>query len=278
VLATDLLGLARQNRQSFDDLVTLNQIRFEEGALAEGELLKVKLERVKFDTAMAQAQLAVRQATIKLLALLNAEDVDSATPVAGESGFTAAALNLNALHAQALQSSTAVQVAERSVGLAERRIALEQARAAIELTPFAGYKRLGPDNTILFGVAVPLPLFDRNQGGIARARAEAGLARTELMQARTRILAEVESEFRAWESARDRVLVFERQLLAQADESRTIALAAYREGAVDLLAVLEAERARTDIRQHYLQALFDFQASLVLLEAATGTDVQPVQP
>ena len=180
----------------------MNQTRFEEGALAEGDLLKVKLERVKFDTAVTQAQLAVRQATIKLLALLDAEDLDSATPVAGELTFTPAPLNLNALRAQALQNATALQVAERSVGLAERRIGLEEARAATELTPFFGYKRLGPDNTILFGVSVPLPLFDRNQGGIARARAEAGVARTEMMQARTRILADVESAFRAWESAR----------------------------------------------------------------------------
>jgi cobalt-zinc-cadmium efflux system outer membrane protein len=275
LLATNLLELTLQNRQGFDDLVALNQTRFEEGAIAEGELLKIKLERVKFDTAVAQAQLAVRQATIKLLALLDVADLDSGTPVAGEFRFTAAPLNLNALRAQALQTSTALRVAERGAGLAERRIELEEARAATDVTPFFGYKRLGSDNTILFGVAVPLPLFDRNQGGVARARAEAGAARTELMQARTRILAEVESAFRAWESARDRALVYERELLAQADESRAIALAAYREGAVTLLAVLEAERARTEIRQQYLQALFDFQASLVLLEALTGADVQP---
>jgi cobalt-zinc-cadmium efflux system outer membrane protein len=275
VLSASALDLALQNRRSFDDLVGLNQTRFEEGAIPEGDLIKVKLERVKFNTAVAQAQLAVRQATIKLLVLLDAEDVDSATPVGGEFTFAAAPLDLNALRAQALQRSTALHVAERGVGLAERRIGLEQARAATELTPFVGYKRLGPDNTILFGVSVPLPLFDRNQGGIARAQAEAGLARTELLQTRTRILAELENAFRTWESARDRVLVFERELLAQADESRAIALAAYREGAVDLLAVLEAERARTDVRQHYLQALFDFQVSLVALEAATGTELPP---
>ena len=275
VLAANLLELARENRRSYDDLVALNQTRFEEGAIAEGELLKVKLERVKFDTAVAQAQLAARQATIKLLALLDAEDVDSATPVTGDLAFTAAPLDLNALRAQALQTSTIVQVAERGVGLAERRIGLEQARVTPEPTPFLGYQRVGPDNAILFGVSVPLPLFDRNQGGIARARAEAGLSRTDLTQARIRVLAEVESAFRGWESARDRVVVFERGLLAQADESRAIALAAYQEGAVTLLAVLEAERARTEIRQQYLQALFDFQASLVLLEALTGVDVQP---
>ena len=170
VLATDLLGLARQNRQSFDDLVTLNQIRFEEGALAEGELLKVKLERVKFDTAVAQAQLGVQRATIKLLALLDVEDLDSTTPVAGELTFTPAPLDVDSLRAQALQNAPALQVAERSVGLAERRIGLEQARAAIELTPFVGYKRLGPDNTILFGVSVPLPCSTEIRGG-SRARA-----------------------------------------------------------------------------------------------------------
>lgn len=91
---------------------------------------------------------------------------------------------------------------------------------------------------MLLGIAIPLPITDRNQGGIARATAEEKVARTELTLRKNRVLAEVESAYQAWQSARQRMNTFESGLLRQADESQSIALRAYQEGAVELLGYL----------------------------------------
>ncbi len=99
------------------------------------------------------------------------------------------------------------------------------------------------------------------------------MATADLALARTRVVADVESAYRAWEAASERVLTFQRGLLQQADESRAIALAAYQDGAIELLGFLEAERTRADIRQQYVQALFDYRSSLLLLELAVGAEV-----
>jgi len=75
--------------------------------------------------------------------------------------------------------------------------------------------------------------------------------------------------------SRDLVDVFQSGLLEQADESRSITLAAYEEGGTELLPVLDAQRTRSEVRQQYFKTLFDYQASVVGLELAVGREIQP---
>ena len=70
------------------------------------------------------------------------------------------------------------------------------------------------------------------------------------------------------------MLVFENELLDQADQSYSIATIAYREGATELLPLLEAQRTRTLIRDQFLQTLFDYETSILNLELAVGRDLQ----
>lgn len=274
-LAQQSLQIVLEQRRYFDDLVRFNQVRLEEGAISGSELLKVKLERVKFDSAVAQAQLATRQAGIRLLELLGEPNLETPVGIGGELGSAPIVVDLASLKQQALANRPDLQAAQRGVALAERRIALEKARGIPDITPFAGYKRVGMDNTVQFGITIPLRINNKNQGEIARAVAEEKVAETEVALARNRVLAEVESAYRAYETARAQVGTFQRELLAQADESRDVAQFAYREGATDLLPLLEAQRTRTEIRQQYLRTLFDYRVSILLLEAAIGGEIKP---
>ena len=264
---------ARETRQTFDALVEFNQVRLEEGAVAEGELLKVRLERGKHDTALTHADLAVRQAGIKLLDLLGESEFSSAGMVTGALDVTATVPPLDDLRAMALSERASLQAAQHAAALAARRVALERARATVDVSPFLGLRRVGENNTVLFGISIPLPVYDRNQGGIARAIAEEKAAGAELALERTRVLAEVESSWHAWQSARAQAASFERDLLRQAEESRAIALAAYQEGAIGLVEYLEAQRTLVDLRQHYARSLFDAHAARLLLERAAGRDL-----
>jgi cobalt-zinc-cadmium efflux system outer membrane protein len=265
---------ASESRLAFQALVDVTEARFKEGAVAEAEVLKVRLERARFDAAAGQAQLALRQAGIRLLGLLGETDFSAAGAVAGEAALDAPILpELEALKAEALRQRPTVRAAEQSIALAERRLALERARGTADVSPFFGLKRVGENSTVLLGIAIPLPITDRNEGGVARATAEQRVARTELALRRNDVLAEVESAYQAWLSARERTAAFEQGLLRQADEAQAIALRAYEEGAVDLLAYLEAQRTRAEIRRQHLQSLLDARVALLVLEHAVGRDL-----
>ena len=97
----------------------------------------------------------------------------------------------------------------------------------------------------------------------------------QLQLVKNRALAEVETAYEAFQTAREQVQTFRSELLGQADESRTIALAAYEEGGSDLLPVLEAQRTRSEVRQQYFKTLFDYRSSLIDLELAVGREIQP---
>src|SRR5262249_27866898 len=111
-----------------------------------------------------------------------------------------------------------------------------------------------PD-TLGTNFSVPLPLFDRNQGAIVRAEAEALSARRDVDRLRLEIPQEVRSAVTRYRVARDLVRRFQDGFLRQASEARDAAEVSYREGAVSLLEFLEAERAYVQTVRDRLQAL-----------------------
>ena len=277
ILARTILELAWENRAAYGELVRFNTVRLEEGDIAAGELIKVRLERIKYETAVANADLALRQSKIELLELLGESSFERAATLdlAGRLQLRTEAIDLTTLREAALANRTDIKVAEAEVARFESVFKLERSRAKGEITPFVGYKRVGIDNTVLAGVTLPLPFGNRNQGGIARAEAEQRVAEALLRLVRNRALAEVESAYRAYETAREQVKAYEAGLLDQADESREITLAAYKEGAAELVTLIEAQRTRAEVRTNYYRALFDYQKALFQLELATGAEIKP---
>jgi len=271
LLARYNVDIAIENRQTFEQLVQFNVARFQQGAIAESEVIKVRLERIKFDTAIKQAELIQRQATIRLLERLGESGFTK--DIVGQMDFRQFNADPSSLKETALAERPDIQAAERELAAANERLVLEQARAKPDVTPFVGYKRLAQDNTILFGVSVPLKTRDKNQAGIARALADQKASQSQLQLIRNRAVAEVESAYAAFETARDQVQTFRNELLNEADESRSIALAAYQEGATQLLPLLDAQRTRSEVRQQYFRTLFDYQTSLIDLELAVGKEL-----
>jgi cobalt-zinc-cadmium efflux system outer membrane protein len=274
LLAKYLVDIATENRQTFEQLLQFNVSRFQEGAIPEADLIRVRLERIKFDTAVSQAALGLKRTTIRLLERLG-ESVFTTQTLVGEMNFALIDPGLESLRQTALNERSDVQAANRELDAASERLALELARSKSDITPFVGYKRLASDNTVLFGFSMPLKVRDRNEAGIARAQADQKAAQLQVRLARNRALAEVESAYAGFQAARQQIEAFRNELLDEADESRSIALAAYQEGATQLLPLLDAQRTRTEVRQQYFRTLFDYEVARVDLELAVGKDFAP---
>lgn len=276
VMARAILDLEKENRDNFEGLLRFNKTRFEEGYIAEGDLIKVRLERIKFDFNVASAALTFRKAKIRLLELIGDPDYQRAEQIDVRSGFEVpkVSIDLAQLKQTALANRPEIKVAEAEVARTESALKLERSKAKGEITPYAGYKRVGVDNTVAAGVTVPLPFGNRNQSGIARAEAEQKIAGTILQFARNRTLADVETAYHSYETAREQIRAYQEGLLKQADESRDIQLAAYQEGVVELITLIDAQRTRTEVRANYYRALFDLYTSIFHLELATGVDIK----
>lgn len=67
------------------------------------------------------------------------------------------------------------------------------------------------------------------------------------------------------------------QTVSQVEESERLARAAYREGALDLLKLLDAERTRIQIQLEYRRARADLQQRLINLQLASGSPIAGVE-
>jgi cobalt-zinc-cadmium efflux system outer membrane protein len=179
-----------------------------------------------------------------------------------------------------LAAAPAVAAAEASVQAAELAVARERRMVwglpSLQVGVDWGDPGNDPPSKLLpmVGVAIPLPLLDRNRGPIAQAEAERDRARTELT------LARLEARQQLVEGTRERETLLhqvarDRDLVAAADRVASKSLEAYREGAMALPAVLEARRAARDVLAQYIDDLAALLTVDAELRALTRTTTLP---
>lgn len=262
------LELARDTFDRLEQLAELNRVRSVEGYIAEGDFIRTKLESERFGFAAGRAELSFRRAQIALLQAMGRGAFDVRFELEAEQPV-ASVLDRAALRDAAL-ARPEVRLMEAAITRAEAVLALERSTASPDVSASFGYKRNGPDNALYGALSVPLPLFDRNQGGVHSARAELAAAGAELELRRSRVLGELEAALSAVEATRRQVESLRTDFIERADESRGIALAAYREGSASLLLVIEAERARNGAQELFVEAMNDHRLAIHELERAAG--------
>ena len=125
----------------------------------------------------------------------------------------------------------------------------QRALRSPNITVTGGYKRNLLDNTVVFGIVLPLKVFNKNEGGIARAAAEKARADNLAAHTRSQILLDVHKAYNGAEINRQRVEYIEKESIQKAEESRQIVLTAYRLGEIDFIHLLDAERAFRETRR-----------------------------
>ena len=269
--AQEKFSLARDSWGRLDELVELNRIRAVEGYTSEGDYIKSHLEAQRFEYALRKSELALQQTKIRLLQALGYTEFATDFELVPPEPLSPI---LEALDEAALRETAAhrpeIRAAEAIVAQADALAQLEGARAHPDVAASVGYKRNGPANTLYLGMSVPLPILNKNQGGILRGRAELRAAQAELILQRSRVLGELEAALAGVRMTRRQIESLRTGFIERADESRAVALAAYSEGAADLLIVLEAERTRNGAQELVVEAMNDHRLALHELERAVG--------
>lgn len=272
--------LRRENLKNLAQLVDLNEVRVREGYTSEGDLIKVRLETQRVEFQLHRAELELDKARIGLLRAIGDADFERfdaaglAFDVAEDFNFEPVSFN-PALLQEAAMKLPQVTLSLARVERARALLRLEQARARPDFTASLGYKRNGVDNAMFAALNIPLPVYNRNQAQIARAEAVLESAQAEYNQVRNVVLAELAAARRSVELTRKQVEALRADFLMRADESRSISLAAYQEGAVDLLVLLDSQRVRAQAQEFYFQALYDYQVAIHELERASGIEKLP---
>ena len=270
-LAESTLEVTQQNLKSFQSSVEIGESTYRIGSLSENDYLKIKLQLLQFETDVQQAQLARAQALSDLRQLLGYESVPPDYDVTGPFDDQPLKVDLEDLQKLASQNRPDLRAAEQGLAAANSQYELAKVNARPDVTLSANYVNSAGITTAILGVSVPLPIFDRNQGEVARTQS----VRTQAQQQHAEVLGQVKTDVKdAYEALQtsDRVARFYRSgYLEVAQKSRDISEYAYRWGAASLLDFLDAERSYRATQLAYRQAIAAHLLALEQVRQAVGT-------
>jgi cobalt-zinc-cadmium efflux system outer membrane protein len=274
-LAESNLDLANQDLNSFQQTVDIARAQFKAGAISEGDLLKITVQLLQFQTDVASAKVAKLQALASLRQFLGYDSVPANYDVEGDLTYQPLQLNSDDLLLKALKNRPDLLAARQGVRAAESQFALAKANGKVDLTGGLTYSHLSDQNTMGITFSIPLPIFDRNQGEIARTRYAMTAAQETAYAASDTVLTDVNSAYQAFSGNQEIVSLYVGGYLKQAQDSRDISEYAYRRGAASLLDFLDAERSYRSTQLAYRQALASYLIAVEQLKEAVGSRTLP---
>jgi cobalt-zinc-cadmium efflux system outer membrane protein len=273
--AESALELADKGLKSFQKTVDLSQLRYDKGAISEDDYLKIKLQLLQFETDYQQAELAKVQALSDLRQLLGYESVSADYDVAGPFDYHPLKGNLEDFQLKALQNRPDLRAAQQGVTAAQSQYELQRAIGKQDVTVQSNYSHVNGINAASVYGSIPLPIFNRNQGEIARTRIAITQSQEQEKATNGQALTDVRDAYEGLRVSDRIVMLYRSGYLDVAEKDRDIAEYAYQRGAVSLLDFLDAERNYRATQLAYRQALASYLLALEQLRQAVGTRALP---
>ena len=276
-LAQRRLVLAEENRERFSRILDINTIRFKKGYIAEVDLIRIRLQMVDFQSQVIQSLQEAESARGELRQLLRLSP-KTVLELTTELGFRRIDPDIEKLRVAALAVRPDIRAKRYTFSQRESDLKLAKAYRIPDVTIGAGYAvqgPKGPDNPgqIALNAGIPLPLFNRNQGGILQAEVSLQSAEADLDKTVNRVENEVEVAYRNLLQSRRLVEAYFGEVLEDARSTFSIVERAYERGGATILDLLDAARTSRAIQQNYIEALFDYQHHLFQLESAVGQEI-----
>lgn len=170
------------------------------------------------------------------------------------------------------------EVARWAVELEQRQAALrlEKASAIPDLSLRGGMQRLGDsqENGLIVGLSIPLPVFDRNQGGVLEARYEVARAKNDAHATAVRVGVLLTEVYQELAVSHAEAYALKRDVLPAAQHAFDAASEGYRLGKFRFLEVLDAQRTLFEVKGHYVDALATYHKAVADLEGLIGSKLE----
>lgn len=280
--AKDNLALAQDNLKRLESLVQINEARLKSGDLAQVELDRSRVAALQYRTAVQQAQLQLDQAKIQLQQVMGRRQKTTEFDVTGEMRREAIADSQADLVQRALARRPDYLLGQQTQTRSRADLLLQLANGKFDYsvgTEFTRQTAWGVSgNSMGVYFSMPLAVFNRNQGEIARAQREITLAAARTMAAEASIETEVDKAYRQYAVSRQLLASVETDLLAKARSVRDTTEYSYRRGEASLVEFLDAQRAFNDAMQTFNDARASYARSLYLIDTVSGASVSGGRP
>lgn len=256
VLARQVLARAVELARIAETLVDVGRDPPLTKLRADALLAEVKAEKLRTEAEL----LSARQ---RLALLIGSEDPELSATVQDIAAPPASAYGAPSLDER---------LAAAARDAAAARVKLARAEGVPDITASGGVRnfRESRDTAFIVGVSIPLPLFNRNRGNIAAARANGDAAEADLAQARLDTRFSRRDAERMLAAANERVTALSGASLFQANEAARIAEIGYQQGKFTLIELIDAQEAQTSANLKLIEAELDRARALAALGRANA--------
>ncbi len=267
---TQLARLAREAVKITGELFNVGQADRPDAAQ-----IRIEAQRAELDLVMAENE--YDQVWQELAAVVGNPFLEPA-PLAGELEKGLPTLEQAALLNQLLANSPEIKRAQAGVERAKAALTRAKAETAPDLfvrggfgynrelleTELASRRRTGPEAQVEIGIRIPL--WNRNQGGIATAGSKLEMAEREVRRVELMLRARFASSFRTYLNALRVATRYEQQIVPEAQSAYDTYLRNFRGMAAAYPQVLIAQRTLFQVRAEYVEALVNTWQNAVLLQ------------
>jgi outer membrane protein, heavy metal efflux system len=275
ILAKSLLDLANQNEATFEEVVKHTSELVQAGEVSGLDLTRLEVEKLKFDTDLADAQrdyeVALRDLRVTLGGDYRTMEIDAVGSLDPQSyDFT-----FPDLRDKALAARPDLKAAKLAEDAADQSIRLQDAQRVPDLDLTGGVIQVpGGGSNYTYGVGITLPVHDRNQGERAKARIEKEKAQNQQRLVTNQILGDVDKALVAFQLQKRRVDLYRTGVLTKVNNIQDLTEYSLKAGESSVLDLLDAIRTRRETLAGFYQTLFDYESALLDLELATATPLQ----
>ena len=265
--------LAQENSEISSKLKDAAAKRSKAGDIGEQEFIEIRLEDIKVEQSLSDAEQMVDDSFSKIRKALN---LDPSLPLKVDFDF------VPDFPLPPEDSLTRQAIKERPDLLAERERVLVQ-KSKVQLAKADGFPdldigveldRQGPAFANMFGggIGIAIPLFNRNQGGIESAEAQESEEEFLLRAKENEVVNEVKTAYAKYRNSVDVLRNLSSSAPSDARKVREVAVKSYTAGNIGLVELLQTEQIYTDAVQSYYNALQELFVNRIELERAVGED------
>lgn len=258
--ATVLYGQRVIQARAEDVQIAENGVAVAKARLAAGDAIPAEVGQAEVE--LGRARLEFEQATSRRAQAIEALVTTIGDPtlhVESLEGSLEGSLALPTLESLAvrLEQSPFIGAAEADIAVQRARIDLADTQRIPDVSLDLAYRRVGVENTVDVGLRVPIPLFNRYQGGIREARADFVAAEARARSARNALALELQTSYRTLARAIAAAQLLREEILPRAESVLKSAETRYASGDISLAELLPIRRDWTRARLDYLEALND---------------------
>lgn len=257
IAAQENLKLVTEQQRIAQEVFTTTSAKVQGGKVSSLQEKKANLQRISTSLALERAQREFELAKKKLAATWGNPCLDFTEVVFPLFELTCIPA-LDLLIAQQNQGLV-VRIWDMEIAIAEQIIISEKAQRIPDVVVTAGYATYPhDDNSFLFSFSLPIPVFDRNQGNICRAKHELQQLYQRQNESKIQLRIELEEAYNQLLTAYHQGLSFKENILAAAQAAFEAAKEEYTQGKNDYLELLDAQRTLFEVQQQYINTLVDF--------------------